>query len=323
MKAIRVNQPGGRDNLLIENIDIPYPKSNEVLIKIIATGINFIDVYQREGIYPAPMPHTVGSEASGIVEAIGADVKNVSIGDKVAYAMVLGSYAEYAIVPKDKIVLVPETIDLKIAAAIMLQGLTVEYLTSDCFKIEKNMNVFIHAAAGGVGLLLTQVAKLMGAKVFGTTSTEDKAELAYKAGADHVIQYTKNNFLTETNKIIGESQMHVVYDSVGETTINDSLKLLKARGSLIAFGQSGGPAPKIEPLDLKKQGSIFFTRPSLVDYIQNISELENRANRLFSWISDKKVNVRIDRQLELEEAQEGHRLLESRATAGKLILINK
>jgi NADPH2:quinone reductase len=323
LKAVRVNKPGGLESLEIENIDIPSPKDNEVLIKIVASGINFIDVYQRMGIYPAPMPHTVGSEASGIIEAVGRDVTRFTKGEQVAYAMVLGAYAEYAVVPEDKIVKIPNTIKLETAAAIMLQGLTVEYLSSDCFEIQKGMNVFVHAAAGGVGLLLTQVAKLKGATVFGTTSTEDKAELAYKAGADHIILYTKDDFLKETNKLVGENQMNVVYDSVGASTLNSSLKLLRPRGSLVSFGQASGPAPEVNPLDLMRQGSIFLSRPSLAHYIQNIEELDLRASNLFNWIADHNLNVRIDRTLDLDNSQEGHRLLEARATAGKLILINK
>ncbi|MDG1990341.1 MAG: quinone oxidoreductase, partial [Dehalococcoidia bacterium] len=280
MKAITIQQTGDASQLTVDNIAIPFPNDNEVLIKINYAGVNFIDIYQRMGKYPGPMPQVIGSEASGVVEQVGKKVKRFSNGDRVAYSMVFGAYAEYAVVPEDKLVTLPDNISFELGAAIMLQGLTVEYLTSDCFNVEKDMNVFVHAAAGGVGLLLTQIIKEKGAKVIGTTSTEDKAELAYKAGADHIILYTQDDFLENATNYIGENQMHVVYDSVGKTTLTKSLSLLRPRGSLISFGQSSGSPPSINPLDLQKQGSIYLTRPTLASYIQNTSELEKRAKNL-------------------------------------------
>ena len=320
MKAITIQQTGDASQLTVDNIAIPFPNDNEVLIKINYAGVNFIDIYQRMGKYPGPMPQVIGSEASGVVEQVGKKVKRFSNGDRVAYSMVFGAYAEYAVVPEDKLVTLPDNISFELGAAIMLQGLTVEYLTSDCFNVEKDMNVFVHAAAGGVGLLLTQIIKEKGAKVIGTTSTEDKAELAYKAGADHIILYTQDDFLENATNYIGENQMHVVYDSVGKTTLTKSLSLLRPRGSLISFGQSSGSPPSINPLDLQKQGSIYLTRPTLASYIQNTSELEKRAKNLFQWLNDGVLNIRIDRQLDIDDAQEAHRLLESRSTAGKMLL---
>ena len=320
MKAITIKQTGDASQLTVDNIAIPDPDDNEVLIKINYAGVNFIDIYQRMGKYPGPMPQVIGSEASGVVEKVGKNVKRFSYGDRVAYSMVFGAYAEYAVVPEDKLVTLPENISFELGAAIMLQGLTVEYLTSDCFNVEKDMNVFVHAAAGGVGLLLTQIIKEKGAKVIGTTSTEDKAELAYKAGADHIILYTQDDFLENARNYIGENQMHVVYDSVGKTTLTKSLSLLRPRGSLISFGQSSGSPPSINPLDLQKQGSIYLTRPTLASYIQNTSELEKRAKNLFQWINDGVLNIRLDRQLDIDDAQEAHRLLESMSTAGKMLL---
>ena len=320
MKAITINQTGDMNQLTVDNISIPKPEDTEVLVKIHYAGVNFIDIYQRMGKYPGSMPQTIGSEASGIVEQVGKKVKRFSPGDRVAYSMVFGSYAEYAVVPEDKLVALPENISFELGAAIMLQGLTVEYLTSDCFSVNKGMNVFVHAAAGGVGLLLTQVIKAKGAKVIGTTSTEDKAELAYKAGADHIILYTKDDFLENTINYLGEKQIHVVYDSVGKTTLKKSLNLLRERGSLISFGQSSGNPPSINPLDLQKQGSIYLTRPTLASYIRDPRELEKRAKTLFKWIDEGLLNIRIDRQLDIDDAREAHRLLESRSTAGKVLL---
>ncbi|MBR74716.1 MAG: NADPH:quinone reductase [Dehalococcoidaceae bacterium] len=320
MKAITIKETGDIKQLTVDNIGIPEPSDNEVLVKIHYAGVNFIDIYQRMGKYPGPMPQTIGSEASGIVEKVGKNVTRFSPGDRVVYAMVFGAYAEYAVIPEEKLIVLPENISFELGAAIMLQGLTVEYLTSDCFNVEKDMNVFIHAAAGGVGLLLTQIVKAKGAQVIGTTSSEDKAELAYKAGADHIILYTKDDFVENTKNYIGENQMHVVYDSVGKTTLNKSLSLLRQRGSLISFGQSSGSPPSINPLELQKQGSIYLTRPTLASYIQNADELEKRTDTLFQWINDGTLNIRIDRQLDLDDAHEAHRLLESRSTAGKILL---
>jgi len=320
MKAITINQTGDLNQLTVDSIAVPKPSDTDVLVKIHYAGVNFIDIYQRMGKYPGSMPQTIGSEASGIIEQVGKKVKRFSPGDRVAYSMVFGAYAEYAVVPENKLVALPENISFELGAAIMLQGLTVEYLTSDCFNVAKDMNVFIHAAAGGVGLLLTQIAKAKGAKVIGTTSTEDKAELAYKAGADHVILYTKDDFLENTINYLGENQIHVVYDSVGKTTLMKSLSLLRERGSLISFGQSSGNPPSINPLDLQKQGSIYLTRPTLASYIREPHELTKRAKTLFEWLDEGVLNIRIDRKLDIDDAHEAHRLLESRSTAGKMLL---
>ena len=321
MKAIRVHSVGGPEALTYEEAPVPEPAAGEARIKIEAIGLNFIDVYHRTGLYPLKTPFTLGMEGAGVVDTVGAGVTELNRGDRVAYAMIPGSYAEFAIVPAAKLVPVPENIEAKTAAAIMLQGMTAHYLTHGTYQLRKGDTALIHAAAGGVGLLLVQVAKMLGAKVIGTVSTEAKAELAKQAGADEIILYTQADFLTEVKRITDGKGVHVVYDSVGATTFDKSLDCLKPRGYLVLFGQSSGPVPPFDPGKLAAKGSLFLTRPSLAHYTLDRAELLQRAGDLFGWIQSGKLKPRIENVFPLKQAAEAQRLLESRKTTGKLVLI--
>ena len=321
MKAVRIQKQGGPEALSLEEIPVPEPKAGEARVKIEASGINYIDIYQRAGLYPLPTPFTLGTEAAGIVDAVGPDVTEVKKGDRVAYAMIPGSYAEYAVVAAARLVPVPPNIDGRSAAALMLQGMTAHYLTHDTYTIKKDDTALIHAAAGGVGLLLIQIAKQLGATVIGTVSTEAKAKLAKEAGADHVILYTESDFLAEVKKFTKGCGVNVVYDSVGQTTFDKSLDCLRPRGYLVLFGQSSGPVPPLEPGKLAAKGSLFLTRPSLAHYTLDRGELLQRANDIFNWTAAGKLKVRIDKTFPLAEAAEAHRLLEGRKTTGKLLLL--
>lgn len=320
MKAIRVQSYGGPEVLKLEDIPIPEPKPGEARVKIEASGVNFIDIYQRTGLYPLNTPFTLGMEGAGVVDAVGVGVTEVKAGDRVAYAMISGSYAEYAAVPAAKLAPLPDNVDSKSAAALMLQGATAHYLTHSTYPLNVGDAALIHAAAGGVGLLLVQIAKMRGARVIGTVSTDAKAQLARQAGADEVILYTRTDFLAETKRITGGAGVHVVYDSVGATTFEKSLGCLRPRGYLVLFGQSSGPVPPVDPAKLASKGSLFLTRPGLPHYILDRAELLKRARDLFDWIASGKLNLRIDNVFRLGEAAEAHRLLESRSTTGKLIL---
>jgi NADPH:quinone reductase len=321
MKAIRVNQYGGPDALSYEDLPLPEPGAGEARVKIAAAGVNFIDVYQRSGQYKGSPPFTLGSEGAGVVDAVGAEVSDLQVGDRVAFAMSPGAYAEYAIVPAWKLVPVPESITLETAAAVMLQGMTAHYLARSTFPIEVGHSVLIHAAAGGVGLLLAQIAKQRGAFVIGTVSTEDKAQLARKAGADAVIRYTEQDFVAETRRLTEGKGVHVVYDSVGKTTFEGSINSLRPRGYLVLFGQSSGAVPPFDPQILNAKGSLFLTRPSLAHYSADREELLWRANELFDWIAAGELDLRVDRMVPLAEAAAAHRALEGRETAGKVLLI--
>ena len=320
MKAIRVHKYGGPEALIYEDTAMPKPGAGEALVKIEAAGVNYIDIYQRAGLYPGKLPFTPGMEGAGIVEETGPGVTEVKKGDRVAYAMQLGSYAEYAAVPASKLVSVPDNIDTKSAAAIMLQGMTAHYLTHDTYPLKQGNTILIHAAAGGVGLLVVQIAKMLGATVIGTVSTENKARIAEAAGADHVILYTQSDFEEEVKKLTNGNGVDVVYDSVGKTTFEKSLRCLKPRGCLTLFGQSSGPVPALD-LGLLSKGSLFITRPSLGNYAANRAELLQRANDLFQWINTGKIKLRIHKTFPLQEAAEAHKLLEGRQTSGKLLLI--
>src|SRR5690242_7781529 len=294
MKAIRVHDFGGPEVLKYEDIPVCEPKAGEARVKIQAIGLNFIDVYHRTGLYPLNRPFTLGMEAAGVVDAIGDGVSGVKPGDRVAYAMVPGSYAEYAIVPAQRLVPVPDGIDEKTAAAIMLQGMTAHYLTRSTYPLKSGDTALVHAAAGGAGLLLVQIAKMLGAHVIGTVSTELKAELARQAGADEVILYTQTDFLPEVKRITDGKGVHVVYDSVGASTFDKSLDCLRPRGFLVLFGQSSGPVSPLDPGKLAAKGSLFLTRPSLAHYTLDRAELLQRASDLFGWIQSNKVKVRIE-----------------------------
>jgi len=321
MLAIRVHQPGGPDVLVPEEVPVPEPGPGQVRIKVEAAGVNYIDVYHRSGLYPLPMPLTPGSEAAGVVDAVGPGVEGFAPGDRVAHAMCIGSYAQYQVVPADRLVKVPADISLQDAAAAMLQGMTAHYLACSTFPLGPGHRALVHAAAGGVGLLLVQVAKLRGATVYGTVSTEEKALLAKEAGADEVILYTRTDFEAEVRRLTGGQGVDVVYDSVGRTTFDASLRCLKPRGYLVLFGQSSGPVDPVDPQVLNQRGSVFLTRPSLAHYTLTPQELAWRSGELFDWLRTGKLRLRIDRTLPLKDAAEAHRLLESRATAGKLLLI--
>lgn len=321
MKAIRVHNYGGPEVLTYEDVPMPEPKTGEARVKIEAGGLNFIDIYHRTGLYPLKTPFTLGMEGAGIVDAVGDGVTEVKKGDRVAYAMVPGSYAEFAIVPAAKLVPVPGNIDAKTAAAIMLQGMTAHYLTHSTYQLKKGDTTLVHAAAGGAGLLLVQLAKMRGARVIGTVSTETKAELARQAGADELILYTQSDFLAEVKKITGGQGVHVVYDSVGATTFDKSLDCLKPRGYLVLFGQSSGPVPALDPGKLSAKGSLFLTRPTLAHYTLDRAELLQRAGDLFGWIQSGALKPRIERVFPLKDAADAQRQLEARKTTGKVLLV--
>jgi NADPH:quinone reductase len=321
MKAVRVHKYGGPEVLTIDEVPVPEPKAGEARVKIEAIGVNYIDIYQRTGLYPLKTPFTLGTEGAGIVDAVGPDVTEVKKGDHVGYVMIPGSYAEYAIVPAARLVPIPPNIDARSAAALMLQGMTAHYLTHSTYPLKKGDTALIHAAAGGVGHLLIQIAKQLGATVIGTVSTEAKAKLAKEMGADHLILYTQNDFLAEVKKLTEGRGVNVVYDSVGQTTFDESLDCLRPRGYLVLFGQSSGPVPPFDPGKLAAKGSLFLTRPSLAHYTLERSELLQRANDVFNWTATEKLKVRIDKTFPLAEAAEAHRQLEGRKTTGKVILL--
>jgi NADPH2:quinone reductase len=315
MKAVFVEQTGGPENLKYADIPKPAPAAGQALVKIAASGVNFIDTYFRSGLYPAPPPIVLGSEGAGVVEAVGPDVTSVRAGDRVAYAMARGSYAEYAVVPAAQLVKIPDSVDFQTAAAAMLQGMTAHYLTHSTYPLKAGESCLIHAAAGGMGLLLVQMAKMLGARVIGTVSTEEKANQAKAAGADEVVIYTKEDFVAKAKG------MHVVYDSVGKTTFLASLDCLRPRGMMVNFGNASGPAPEIAPLLLTQKGSLFLTRPSLGNYIATPEELAWRAGDVLKWIAEGKLKLHIYKTYPLADAAQAHRDLEGRHTTGKLLLI--
>jgi NADPH2:quinone reductase len=321
MKAITVRETGGIEKMLYEEMPIPSPGPGQARVKIAAIGLNFIDVYFRTGLYKTPLPFTPGMEAAGVVDALGDDVKDLAAGDRVAYAMNLGAYAEYSVVNAAQLVRIPGGVDYDLAAAVMLQGLTAHYLTHSTFPLRKGETLLIHAAAGGVGLLLTQLAKMIGATVIGTVSTGPKARLAQEAGADHVILYEQEDFETEVKRITSGRGVDVVYDSVGQATFNKSLNCLRRRGMLVLFGQSSGPVPPVDPALLNSKGSLYMTRPGLAHYTSSREELLWRAGDILRWVSEGNLKVRIDGTYPLEEAQKAHQALESRRTSGKVLLL--
>jgi NADPH2:quinone reductase len=321
MKAIRVHQPGGTEAMQYEDAPMPEPEPGEARVKVQAIGVNFIDVYHRSGQYPLETPFTPGSEAAGVVDVVGPGVTEVQVGDRVAYAMQIGAYAEYAVVPAWKLVPLPNAVSFEVGAAVMLQGMTAHYLTHSTFPLAAEHSALVHAAAGGVGLLLIQLAKQRGAFVIGTVSTVPKEQLAREAGADAVIRYTEQDFVAETKRLTDGKGVHVVYDSVGKTTFDGSVNCLRPRGYLALFGQSSGAVPPIDPQILNAHGSLFLTRPSLGHYAADRDELLWRSGELFNLIADGKLHVRIDRTVPLREVAVAHRALESRETAGKVVLI--
>jgi NADPH:quinone reductase len=321
MKAIQITQTGGPEVMQLAEVSVPQPKSNEIVVKIKAAGVNFIDVYNREGRYKAPLPLILGQEGAGTVIAIGSDSHGFSVGDPVAYTSVLGSYAEYAAVPADRLVKIPSGVSEREAAAAMLQGMTAHYLSHDTYPLKKGETALIHAAAGGVGLLLVQMARNIGARVIATVSTEEKAKLARGAGAHDVILYTQSDFEAETKRLTGGKGVDVVYDSVGKTTFDKGLNVLRPRGMMVLFGGSSGAVPPMDPLLLTHKGSLYLTRPSLGNYISTSQELQQRAGAVLNMIAEGKLKLRIEHTYPLAQAQQAHRDLEARKTTGKLLLL--
>jgi len=321
MKAIQVSQAGGPEVLQLVDLPTPDPKPNEVVVQIKAAGVNFIDVYFREGRYPAPLPLTLGQEAAGIVTATGSEVTDLKIGDRVAYTGVPGAYAEFAAVPADRLVKIPDDLDFQNAAAAMLQGMTAHYLTHSTYPVQRGETALVHAAAGGVGLLLVQMCKLRGARVIGTAGSEAKAQLARDAGADEVIIYTEQDFETETKRLTNNEGVHVVYDGVGKSTFEKDLNVLRLRGYLVLFGGASGAVPPFDLIQLSQKGSLFLTRPSLHHYVHTRAELEQRSRAVLQMITAGELKLRIHKTYPLAGAAQAHRDLEGRKTTGKLLLI--
>jgi NADPH:quinone reductase len=321
MKAIQVRKIGGPGALELLDLPVPQPKSNEAVVKITASGVNFIDVYYREGRYKAQVPFVVGQEASGVISALGSDVKGFAVGDRVAYTMHMGTYAEYGVVAADQLVKIPAGVSDREAAAVLLQGMTAHYLVHDTYPLKKGETALVHAAAGGVGLLLVQMAHNLGAHVIATVSTEDKAKLARTAGADDIILYTQKDFEAETKRLTGGRGVDVVYDSVGKTTFEKGLNVIRPRGMMALYGGSSGAVPPFDPITLTQKGSLFLTRPSLGAYVATPAELQQRAGAVFSMVSAGKLKLRFEHIYSLEQAQQAHRDLEGRKTTGKLLII--
>ena len=321
MKAIQVRKTGGPEALELLDVPAPELKANEALVAVKAIGVNFIDVYFREGRYPAPTPFTVGQEASGVVEKIGSDVKAVKVGDRVAWSGALGAYAELAAVDAERLVVIPDGVTFEQGAAAMLQGMTAHYLCHDTFPLKRGDTALVHAAAGGVGLLLVQMAHAIGARVIGTAGSEEKAELAREAGADDVILYSKDDFAEETRRLTNGRGVDVVYDGVGRTTFEKDLDVLRPRGYLVLFGGSSGAVPPFDPIVLSRKGSLFLTRPTLVHYIATREELTMRAGAVLDAVASGALKLRISKTYPLADAAQAHRDLEGRKTTGKLLLI--
>jgi len=320
VKAIQVKRVGGPEVLELVDLPVPDPKPDEAVVKLSASGVNFIDVYHREGRYKVALPFTPGQEGAGVVTAVGAAVKSVKAGDRVAWSHLLGAYAEYAAVAADRLVPIPPGVSDQQAAAAMLQGMTAHYLTHDSYRLKRGETALIHAAAGGVGLLLTQMAHNIGARVIATVSTEEKAKLAREAGADEVIFYTQQEFETETKRLSDGKGVDVVYDSVGKTTFEKGLNVLHPRGMMVLYGGSSGAVPAFDPILLTQKGSLFLTRPSLGNYIATREELMARSQAVFGMITSGKLKLRIEHTYPFADAQRAHRDLEGRKTTGKLLL---
>lgn len=321
MKAIQIKESGGPEVMTLVDIPVPKPKANEALVKITAAGVNFADVYVREGRYKAKLPMVIGQEAAGVVTEVGSEVANVKPGDHVAYRGVQGSYAEYASVPADKLVQIPQGLSDEQAAAAILQGMTAQYLCYSTYAVKRGDTVLVHAAAGGVGLLLVQMCHNLGARVIGTVSTEQKAALARAAGADEVILYSQVDFESETRRLTENKGVHVIYDAVGQATFTKGLNLLRPRGHMVNYGAASGPVAPVNPMVLMEKGSIFLSRPSLQHYAAFRVELEERSSAVFGMILAGKLKLRIEHRYPLEKAVEAHRDLESRKTTGKLLLL--
>lgn len=321
MKAIRIHGHGGPEVLRYEEAPTPRPGAGQALIRIEAIGVNFIDIYHRSGLYPVQFPYTLGQEAAGVVTELGPDVSGIAVGDLVAYTGVPGAHAEFAVVPADRLVPVPAGVSARQAAAAILQGVTAQYLATSTYPLAAGRTCLVHAAAGGVGLLLCQIAKRLGARVIGTVSNEAKAALARTAGADEVILYTQQDFEAEVKRITRGTGVHVVYDSVGKTTFDKSLDCLAPRGMLVLYGQSSGPVPPFDPQILNRKGSLFLTRPTLAHYVATRQELLDRAGQVLDWVADGSLSVRIGREYPLADVAEAQRALAARETTGKVLLV--
>ncbi len=321
MKAIQITEKGGPEVLKFVELPDPEPKGGQILVDLQAIGVNYIDTYQRSGLYPVDLPYVPGLEGAGTVRAVGPEVEDFKAGDRVAYTDVPGAYAELSVLPAERAVRLPDDLDFKQGAAALLQGMTAHYLACTTYPLKPGDTCLVHAAAGGVGLLLVQIAKLRGATVYGTVSTEAKAELARGAGADEVIRYTESDFEEEISRITGGSGVNVVYDSVGKTTFLKSLNCLKPRGYMVSFGQSSGKIEPFDPASLAAKGSLFLTRPLLFHYIADRQSLLSRADEVLSWITTGKLNLRIEHEFPLADAEQAHRELEARRTTGKILLI--
>jgi NADPH:quinone reductase len=321
VKLVRVHAHGGAEVLQVEEAEVPSAGPGQALLRIEAVGVNFIEVYHRTGLYKMPLPFTLGTEAAGTVEAVGPGVTTVRAGDRVASINVLGAYAEYALAPAERLVPLPDRVSARQAAAVMLQGMTAQYLTTSTFPLERGQTCLVHAAAGGVGLLLCQMAKRAGARVIATVSTEEKAALARDAGADEVILYTRADFETEVKRLTAGAGVHVIFDSVGRTTFAKGLNCLMPRGMMVLFGQSSGPIEPFDPQVLAQKGSLFLTRPTIGHYTATRGELLERAGQVLGLVASGALAVRIGHELPLTKAVEAHRDLEGRRTTGKVLLI--
>jgi NADPH2:quinone reductase len=321
MQAIRVHEHGDSSQLKYEEAPVPQPKSGEVRVKVAATGVNFVEVYERKGLYTIRLPFTPGAEFAGTVDALGEGVTGFQVGDRVATASGEGGYAEFAIARVEKLVHVPSIISLEVAAAVMLQGMTAHYLALTTYPLKPGDRALIHAAAGGVGQLLVQIAKICGARVIATASNDEKMQIARELGAEEVINYTTADFEAETKRLTGGKGVEVVYDGVGKTTFSKGLNCLKPRGYMVLFGQASGPVDPIDPQVLRQKGSLFLTRPTLGSYLLTPEELRKRAGDLFRWLGSGELRLRIDKKFPLQEAAAAHNYLEGRLTKGKVLLI--
>lgn len=321
MKATVINESGGPEKLEFTEIDAPAPGPGELLIDVAAAGLNFIDIYHRSGLYPMDFPIVPGLEGAGTVASLGDGVEGFEVGDRVAWSGSIGSYAEKKTLPATSAVPVPDSVELETAAAVLLQGITAHYLATDTFPLHAGHKCLIHAGAGGVGLLLTQIAKMRGASVITTVGSADKAGLSRKAGADDVIIYTETDFGEEVESIVGAHALDVVFDGVGAATFERGIDLLRPRGMMVTFGNASGPVPEIAPLLLSQKGSLFLTRPTMADYIQTREELTSRVTDLFSWVESGDLEVRVGERFALDEACAAHRALEARTTTGKVLIL--
>jgi len=321
MKAVRVHQYGGLEALKYDEVAMPEPAEGEVRVKIEAIGVNFIDIYHRIGRYQGSLPLTLGQEAAGVVDAVGSKVVDVKAGDRVVYASVQGAYAEYAIVPVWRLIQIPKKVNTQLAAAAMIQGMTAHYLAHSTYPLKKGETALVHAAGGGTGQLLVQIAKQRGAQVIGTVSTEEKAAYAREAGADEIINYSQADFESEVKRLTNGAGVDVVYDSVGKDTFDKSLNCLRRRGYMVLYGQSSGSVPAVDPQTLNAKGSLYLTRPFLAHYTADRAELMERVNDLFQWMVAGTLKVRIDKTFPLAEAAEAHRYLEGRQSKGKILVL--